>query len=190
MMSIAYSTSALIDPICMAWAPTRSAPTHMIAASTAFMRKNVMESVSAKTKFTRMALVAKSSNVSPRRPRSRASLPKARITRTPVMDSRRRVFMLSMKPWSRVKMGADLATASAQIATTTSVTARSTQPMTTSVENARATAIAHASGTGKIMRMDMSSVCCTTLASESVRVIMEPVPKALKSDPENASDAS
>ena len=36
----------------------------------------------------------------------------------------------------------------------------------------------------------MSSVCWMTLASESVRVIMEPVPKALKSEPENASDAS
>ena len=58
MMSIAYSTSALIDPICMAWAPTRSAPTHMIAASTAFIRKKVIESVIAKTMFTRMALLA------------------------------------------------------------------------------------------------------------------------------------
>ena len=190
MMSIAYSTSAEMEPICMAWAPTRSAPTHMMVASTTFMRKNVMESVTAKTRFTRMALLAYSVKVSSRRARSWGSLPKARMTRTPVMDSRRRVFMLSMKPWRRVKMGADLATAATETAMMASVTDRSTQPMTTSVENASQMEITHAMGTGKIMRMDMSSVCCTTLASESVRVIMEPVPKALKSEPEKASEWS
>ena len=58
------------------------------------------------------------------------------------------------------------------------------------MEKASATAITQAMGTGKIMRIDMSSVCWTTLASESVRVIMEPVPKALKSDAEKASDFS
>ena len=36
----------------------------------------------------------------------------------------------------------------------------------------------------------MSSVCWTTLASERVRVIIDPVPNALKSEPEKPSDAS
>ena len=83
-----------------------------------------------------------------------------------------------------------MATATTQIAMTASVTDSSSQPITTSVEKASATAITQAMGTGKIMRIDMSSVCWTTLASESVRVIMEPVPKALKSEAEKASDAS
>ena len=42
----------------MAWAPTRSAPTHITSTSTMFMRKNVSESVTAKTRFTRMAFFA------------------------------------------------------------------------------------------------------------------------------------
>ena len=98
--------------------------------------------------------------------------------------------MLSMKPCRRVKIGADFATAAAEIATIARVTASSTHPIVTSVEKASQIEIAHMMGTGKIMRIDISSVCWMTLASESVREIIEPVPKALKSEPENASDAS
>ncbi len=49
MMSMAYSMRAEMEPICMAWAPTRLAPSHMVSDSTPFMRKNVMRSVVAKT---------------------------------------------------------------------------------------------------------------------------------------------
>ncbi len=43
-------------------------------------------------------------------------------------------------------------------------------------------------GTGLIMTKLMRRVCCTTLASDIVRVIIEPVPKRLKSAPEKASE--
>ena len=49
--------------------------------------------------------------------------------------------------------------------------------------------MAHMMGTGRIMSTVMSSVCCTTLASDSVRVIIDPVPKRLKSVAEKASEA-
>ena len=58
MMSMAYSTSADIDPICMACTPTRSAPSHTTRTSTTFMRKNVMQSAVANTRFTWMAFLA------------------------------------------------------------------------------------------------------------------------------------
>ena len=43
-------------------------------------------------------------------------------------------------------------------------------------------------GTGLIMIKLMSSVCWTTLASDIVRVIIDPVPKRLKSAPLKASE--
>ena len=58
MMSMAYSITALMEPTCMAWAPTRSMPNQKIRDSTAFIKKNVIESVTAKTRFTRMARLA------------------------------------------------------------------------------------------------------------------------------------
>ena len=58
MMSMAYSSSAEMDPICMAPAPTRSAPSHMTSTSTTFMRKNVAQSTTEKSMFTRMAFLA------------------------------------------------------------------------------------------------------------------------------------
>ena len=48
-MSIAYSTSAEIEPICIAWAPTRSAPSHTTTTSAMFMTKKVRESVTENT---------------------------------------------------------------------------------------------------------------------------------------------
>ena len=87
-------------------------------------------------------------------------------------------------------MGAETFTVTTETATTASVTVKSSQPMTASMENASPTAITLITGTGRIMMIPMASVCCTTLASESVRVIMEPVPKRSKSEPEYASDAS
>ena len=75
------------------------------------------------------------------------------------------------------------------MASVTSVTPSSTQPITKSVEKASATEMTLMMGTGKIMRMVMSSVCWMTLASESVRVIIEPQPNSEKSEPEKASEA-
>ena len=57
-MSMAYSSSAEMEPICMAPAPTRSAPIHMTSTSTTFIRKNVEQSTTEKSMFTRMAFVA------------------------------------------------------------------------------------------------------------------------------------
>ena len=45
-------------------------------------------------------------------------------------------------------------------------------------------------GTGASMVNVMRNVCCTTFASESVRVIMEPVPSWSKSYPPSSSDFS
>ena len=106
------------------------------------------------------------------------------------MASRRRAFIASMKLWSFSKTGAVPSTAASERASVTSVTASKIQPMTASVEKARPQAMTHMTGTGKIMRIVMSSVCCTTLASESVRVTIEPVPIRLKSSAGNLSDAS
>jgi len=105
------------------------------------------------------------------------------------MASRRRAFIASMKPCRRVNTGAVPRMATSEMESVTSVTASSTQPMTKSVENASPTEMAHMMGTGRIMSTVMSSVCCTTLASDSVRVIIDPVPKRLKSAAEKASEA-
>ena len=95
MMSIAYSMSAVIEPICIAQAPTRFAPSHRMSDSTPFMRKNVIESAVEKSTFTRMAFCAYSSKVSSSRSLASRSRPNARITRTPPIISRRRTFMRS-----------------------------------------------------------------------------------------------
>ena len=94
-----------------------------------------------------------------------------------------------MKPWRRVKIGAVAKTLTRETAMVATVTVSSTQPMSVSIENASPTEIAHMMGTGRIMRIAMSSVCCTTFASESVRVIIEPVPKREKSPAEKSSEA-
>ena len=98
------------------------------------------------------------------------------MTRTPVMDSRRRVFMRSMKPCSTVKTGADFHTAKAMAPRVSTMTASSSQPMTGSMPKAMMVAMTQVTGTGLIMTKDMMMVCWTTLASERVRVIMEPAP--------------
>ena len=56
--SMAYSISAEMEPICMAWTPTRSAPSHISSTSTIFMRKNVEQSAMEKIMFTLMAFLA------------------------------------------------------------------------------------------------------------------------------------
>ena len=117
-------------------------------------------------------------------------MPKARITRTPVMVSRRRAFMRSMNSCSLRKMGADSATATAEITVRTSESATSTWPMRGSIPQANTTETTQITGTGNIIVKHIRSVCCTTLASDRVRVIMEPVPKRTKSAPESASDFS
>ena len=190
MMSIAYSMSAVIDPICMAPAPTRLAPSHSTRDSTPLARKKVIESAVANIAFTRMAFSAYSSKVASSRSCAWSSRPKARMTLMPVTVSRRRVVMRSTKPWSRVNMGAERLTATAETASIARATPASTQPIHGSMEKARPTAMMHITGTGKIMTMPMSSACCTTLASERVRATIEPVPKRSKSEPEKASEAS
>ncbi len=55
MMNIAYWMTAVIEPICIAWTPTRSAPIRKISDSTPLAKKNVIVSVTAKTRLTRMA---------------------------------------------------------------------------------------------------------------------------------------
>ena len=106
------------------------------------------------------------------------------------MLSRMRTFMRSMKPWSLVKTGAVRPTATSETAPTMMAIASKTRPMTWSTDQARHTEMTHRMGTGKIMRMLMSSVCWMTLMSESVRVIIEPVPNCSKSAPEKDRDAS
>ena len=98
--------------------------------------------------------------------------------------------MRSMKPCMIRKIGADLETANTLMSNTTSVTQRSTRPITRSIPKAMITATTQVTGAGPIMVKHMSSVCCTTLASESVRVIMEPAPKRLKSAAESLSECS
>ena len=58
MMSMANSITAVMEPTCMAWAPTRSMPSQKMSDSTAFMRKKVIVSVVAKSRLTRMARAA------------------------------------------------------------------------------------------------------------------------------------
>ena len=94
--------------------------------------------------------------------------------------------MRSMNPCMARKIGVALAIAKTQMASIASVTTRSIRPMTGSMPYARMMATAQVTGAGKAIMNVMSRVCCTTLASESVRVIMEPVPNALKSVPECA----
>ena len=190
MMSIAYSMRAVMDPICMAHAPTRSAPTHRMSDSAPFMRKNVIESAVANMRFTRMAFSAYSSNVSSRRLAAARSRPNARMGRTPPIVSRRRTFMRSTKPCRRVNTGAERRTATTDTASMQATTARSTTPIHASTENARTTEMTQMTGTGSTMSEHMSRACCTTLASDRVRVTIEPVPKRSKSEPEKASEAS
>ena len=52
------------------------------------------------------------------------------MTRMPVIVSRRRVFMLSMNPWSTRKIGALTLTAMTMTTPMTRVMARRSQPMT------------------------------------------------------------
>ena len=73
-------------------------------------------------------------------------------------------------------MGADLVTATADMASMVRVTTRSRCPMIASVPYASTMATTQMTGSGASMRKLMTSVCWTTFASESVRVIMEPVP--------------
>ena len=87
-----------------------------------------------------------------------------------------------------MKMGVDLATATPEMASIAMVMRRSMRPITGSIPYARTMATTQVTGTGNTIMKVMSRVCCTTLASDSVRVIIEPVPNALKSAPESASD--
>ena len=110
------------------------------------------------------------------------------MTRVPVTTSRNREFMRSTKPCMARKMGVDLATARPEMASMASVRTRRSLPITGSMPYARTMETTQVTGTGKTIMKVMSRVCCTTLASESVRVIIEPVPNELKSAPESASD--
>ena len=111
---------------------------------------------------------------------------KARITRTPVTDSRRRVFMASTSCCILTNMGADLASATAHTASMPSVTPSTTQPICQSVAKERITAATQVTGTGASMTKHIMRVCWTTFASPMVRVIMEPVPRREKSAAESA----
>ena len=96
--------------------------------------------------------------------------------------------MRSTKPCMARKIGADRTMAKSEMASMARVTRRSILPITGSIPNARTMATTQVTGTGKTIMKAMSRVCCTTLASDSVRVIIDPAPNALKSAPESARD--
>ena len=58
--------------------------------------------------------------------------------------------------------------------------------MTWSIPKAMMTATTLVTGAGPSMTKVIKRVCWTTFASESVRVIIEPVPKHAKSEPESS----
>ena len=89
--------------------------------------------------------------------------------------------MRSMKPCSIMNVGAERTTATTEIASMTTTTAASSCPMTTSMLAESVIETTHTMGTGATMVTVMSTACCTTFTSESVRVIMLAVPKVANS---------
>ena len=145
---IAYSSTAEILAICMAWAPTRLPPTHSTATSAMFIKKKLELSRPTNRWLTLMALAAYSLNTSSRRRSSWRSLLNARMTRTPTIFSRSTTFMRSIKPCRRIKIGAALATVKTAATSTIATTTPRSVPMAGSINQAKMMPATAKNGTG------------------------------------------